>query len=103
MMIQLIILALLAEAIWENLRMIWEDGKFNVNRLGALILSIIIAVGTRTDLFELLKLDIFVPVLGSIFTGILISRGANVVHDLLKKIQSLSEDENSLGDDDYGL
>jgi len=103
MMIQLIILALLAEAIWENLRMIWEDGKFNVNRLGALILSIIIAVGTRTDLFELLKLNIFVPVLGSIFTGILISRGANVVHDLLKKIQSLSEDENSLGDDDYGL
>ena len=83
--------------------MIWEDGKFNVNRLGALILSIIIAVGTRTDLFELLKLNIFVPVLGSIFTGILISRGANVVHDLLKKIQSLSEDENSLGDDDYGL
>lgn len=103
MMIQLIILALLAEAIWENLRMIWEDGKFNVNRLGALILSIIIAVGTRTDLFELLNLNIFVPVLGSIFTGILISRGANVVHDLLKKIQSLSEDENSLGDDDYGL
>lgn len=103
MMIQLIILALLSEAIWENLKMIWEDGKFNVNRLGALILSIIIAVGTRTDLFELLKLDIFVPVLGSIFTGILISRGANVVHDLLKKIQSLSEDENSLGDDDYGL
>ena len=50
-----------------------------------------------------LKLNIFVPVLGSIFTGILISRGANVVHDLLKKIQSLSEDENSLGDDDYGL
>lgn len=103
MMIQLIILALLAEAVWENLRMIWEDGKFNVNRLGALILSIIIAVGTRTDLFELLNLNIFVPVLGSIFTGILISRGANVVHDLLKKIQNLSEDENSLGDDDYGL
>ena len=103
MMIQLIILALLSEAIWENLKMIWENGKFNINRLGALILSIIIAVGTRTDLFELLNLNIFVPVLGSIFTGILISRGANVVHDLLKKIQSLSEDENSLGDDDYGL
>lgn len=107
MMIQLIILSLLAEAIWENLRMIWENGKFSINRLGALILSIIIAVGTKTDLFELLKLDIFIPVLGSIFTGILISRGANVVHDLLKKIQNLSENssenEADLGDDDYGL
>ena len=107
MMIQLIILSLLAEAIWENLRMTWENGKFSINRLGALIVSIIIAVGTKTDLFELLKLNIFIPVLGSIFTGILISRGANVVHDLLKKIQNLSENssenETDLGDDDYGL
>ena len=93
MMIQLIILALLAEAIWENLKMIWENGKFSLNRLGALILSITIAVGTRIDLFELLNLNMFIPVLGSIFTGILISRGANVVHDLLKKIQSLNEGE----------
>lgn len=93
MMIQLIILALLAEAIWENLKMIWENGKFSLNRLGALILSIIIAVGTRIDLFELLNLNMFIPVLGSVFTGILISRGANVVHDLLNKIQSLSKGE----------
>ena len=93
MMIQVIILALLAEAIWENLRMIFENGKFNWNRLGALIVSITVAVGTKIDLFELLNLNIFVPVLGSIFTGILISRGANVIHDLFKKIQSLSEGE----------
>ena len=93
MMIQLIILAFLSEAIWENLKMIWENGKFSINRLGALILSIIIAVGTRIDLFELLKLNMFIPILGSVFTGILISRGANVVHDLLKKIQSLNEGE----------
>jgi len=93
MMIQLIILALLAEAIWENLKMIWENGKFSVNRLGALILSVIIAVGTKIDLFKLLNLNMFIPVLGSIFTGILISRGANVVHDLLTKIQDLSKGE----------
>ena len=107
MMIKVIMLALLCEAIWENLRMIWENGKFNINRLGALMLSIIIAVGTRTDLFELLNLNIFIPVLGSILTGILISRGANVTHDILKKIQKLSENsienETDLGDDDYGL
>lgn len=93
MMLQIIILALLAEAIWENLRMIFENGKFNWNRLGALIVSIIVAVGTQTDLFQLLNFNIFIPVLGSVLTGILISRGANVVHDLFKKIQSLSEGE----------
>ena len=93
MMIQLIVLAFLSEAIWENLKMIWENGKFSINRLGALILSVIIAVGTRADLFQLLKLNMFIPILGSVFTGVLISRGANVFHDLLKKIQSLSEGE----------
>lgn len=93
MMIQLIILALLSEAIWENLKMIWENGKFSINRLGALILSIIVAVATKIDLFELLNLNMFIPILGSIFTGVLISRGANVIHDLLKKIQSLNEGE----------
>ena len=92
MMIQLIILALLAEAIWENLRMIWENGKFSINRLGALFISIIVALGTKIDLFKILDFEM-AQVLGSILTGILISRGANVAHDLLTKIQELSKGE----------
>lgn len=92
MMIKVIILALLCEAIWENLRMIWENGKFSINRLGALVVSIIVALGTKIDLFKILDFEI-VQVLGSILTGILISRGANVVHDLLTKIQELSKGE----------
>lgn len=92
MMIKVIILALLCEAIWENLRMIWENGKFNINRLGALVVSIIVALGTKIDLFKILDFEM-VQVLGSILTGILISRGANVVHDLLTKIQELSKGE----------
>ena len=93
MMIQIIILALLSEAVWENIRMIFENGKFNINRFGALIISIIIALGTQIDLFQLLNFNMYIPGLGSILTGILISRGANVVHDLFKKIQSLNEGE----------
>lgn len=92
MMIKVIILALLCEAIWENLRMIWENGKFSINRLGALVISIIVALGTKIDLFKILDFEM-AQVLGSILTGILISRGANVVHDLLTKIQELSKGE----------
>lgn len=92
MIIKITILALLAEAIWENLKMIWENNKFSVNRLGALILSIILAVATQIDLFKVLDIEI-IPVIGSIFTGILISRGANFIHDLLTKIQELSKGE----------
>ncbi len=92
MMIKVIILALLCEAIWENLRMTFENGKFSINRLGSLIVSIIVAIGTKINLFEILDFEIF-PILGSVLTGILISRGANVLHDLLTKIQELSKGE----------
>ena len=102
MIVKVIILSMLAEAIWENLRMTFEDGKFSINRLGALIISIVVAVGTKINIFEILDFEMW-TILGSILTGILISRGANVVHDLLTKIQALSETKNTLGDDDYGL
>lgn len=102
MIIKVIILALLCEAIWENLKMIWENGKFSINRLGALIVSIVVALGTKMNIFEILDFEIF-PILGSVLTGILISRGANVLHDLLNKIQALNETKIYLGDDDYGL
>lgn len=102
MIIKVIILSMLAEAIWENLRMTFEGGKFSINRLGALIISIVVALGTKINLFEILDFEM-AQVLGSILTGILISRGANVLHDLLNKIQALSETKNTLGDDDYGL
>ena len=92
MMIKIIVLAILCEAIWENLKMIWENGKFNINRLGALMLGVILALATQLDLFKILDIEI-IPVIGSIFTGILISRGANFIHDLLTKIQELSKGE----------
>ena len=72
--------------------MTFEGGKFSVNRLGALIVSIIVALSTKINLFEILDFEIF-PILGSVLTGILISRGANVLHDLLTKIQELSKGE----------
>lgn len=92
MLIKIMILSMLCEAIWENLRMTFEGGKFNINRLGALVVSIIVALGTKINLFEILGFEI-VQILGSVLTGILISRGANVLHDLLNKIQALSKGE----------
>lgn len=92
MIIKIITLAILCEAIWENLKMIWENGKFSINRLGALILGVILALATQLDLFKILDIEI-IPVIGSIFTGILISRGANFIHDLLVRIENLRKGE----------
>lgn len=84
-----IILAFLVEAIYTNLRMIWDSNKFNWNNLGALIVAVLVAVVAGVDIFPALGINMIVPYVGSVLTGILISRGANVIFDVLKKINEM--------------
>ena len=84
---QLIIVAILVEAVWENIKMIWQSGKFSINMLGSLIVSILLCVLVKIDIFPIVWLNIAVPIIGSIFTGIIVSRGANFVNDLFKKLK----------------
>ena len=88
--LQIIVIALLAETIWENLKMVWQEGKISIDRIGALIVSIIVSMATQIDVFAILNFGIAIPFIGSFLTGILISRGANVIHDLLNKIEKLT-------------
>jgi hypothetical protein len=83
-LMQFVLLAALAESIWETLKMVWEKDKLNLDRLGSIIITIIIAFGTGIDFFELVGLPLLLPYIGSILTGIIASRGANILHDLFK-------------------
>lgn len=82
--IQVVLVAILAESIWETLKLTWEKDKLCVDRLGTLVTGIVLAVGTGIDFFSMVGLPLIIPYLGSIFTGVIASRGANFVHDLLK-------------------
>lgn len=84
---QLIIIAILVEAIWENLKMIWDKNKLNINMLGSLLLSMIICVLAQINIFKIVGIELIVPVIGSLMTGIIVSRGANFVNDLFKKLK----------------
>lgn len=84
---QLILVAILVEAIWENIKMIYDKQKFNISMIGSLILGIIICVVFRIDIFPIVGLNAAIPFIGSILTGIIVSRGANFVNDLLKKLK----------------
>ena len=93
LIVQVIVLAMLVEAVWETLKMLWQSGKFSIDRAGALSVGLLLAIGTRLDLLELIKITVYIPYLGIVLTGILISRGANFVHDLIKSITKLISDE----------
>lgn len=82
----LLIVAILVEAIWENLKSIWDNG-FNINRIGSLILAMIICILTRLDLFAIVGISLSVPYVAYILTGIIVSRGANFVNDLFGRIR----------------
>ena len=84
---QLIIIAILVEAIWENRKMIWDKNKLNINMLGSLLLSMIICTLAQINIFEIVGINLIVPIIGSLLTGIIVSRGANFVNDLFKKLK----------------
>lgn len=85
-----IVLSMIGEAIWETLKLTWQHGKFNIDRVGALLVGVLVAVSTGVDIMKIVGINTTIPYMGVIFTGILISRGANFIHDLLQTINNLS-------------
>jgi hypothetical protein len=85
------IIAILVEAIWENLKMIWDKNKLNINMLGSLLLSMIICVLAQINIFKIVGIELIVPIIGYLLTGIIVSRGANFVNDLFSKLNNKEE------------
>lgn len=96
-LVQILLLAAMGEAVWQTLKLVWEKdatkklGKFHPDKIGALAVGILIAFGSGLDLTAMLGIPMSIPYLGVILTGILISRGAGFVHDLLTYLKSLKE------------
>lgn len=88
---QIIIVAILIEAIWENLKMTWQNGKISIDKIGSLIISVVMCLLVNANVFSIVGLTISIPYIANVFTGIIISRGANVVHDLFEKIANKKE------------
>jgi hypothetical protein len=85
---QIVIGAALVEAVWETGKMTYQKGKVSADRVGALVVGVGVAVAGGLDACAAVGIPMAVPFLGSVLTGVLISRGANFVHDLLGTIQT---------------
>lgn len=88
-LITLIVLAMLSESIWETLKMVWQDGKASVDKIGALGVAIVITLGTNINIIPMIGLSMKWSLLGAILTAILISRGSTFIHELLNKITNI--------------
>lgn len=86
---KILVLAFMTETLWETLKMIKSSKGINIDRIGAMILGIIIAIAANMDIFKLIEIPLGINYLGNILTGLLISRGANFLHDILGNISNM--------------
>jgi hypothetical protein len=88
---KILILSIIGEAIWETLKMFWQEGKISKDRIGALVVCIIVVWSTDLDIMTTLGIPVKVKIIGIVLTGILISRGSNFVHDLFSSVNNISK------------
>jgi hypothetical protein len=84
-----IILGLIGEALWETLKLVWQNGKISVDRIGTILIGVLLAVGTGLDLMDIIGIPIKIPYIGVLLTGLLLSRGANFLHDIFDSVKNL--------------
>lgn len=88
---QLLIIAILVEATWENIKMVYQKNKISISMIGSLLIAILFCTLTRVDIFPIVGLPISIPIVGSIFTGVIVSRGANIISDIFSKIKEIKK------------
>lgn len=93
--LSVVIVALVGEAIWETIKMTWQHGKVNIDRIGALIVGLIIAIAAGIDIMDIIGIPMRIPYVGTVLTGVLISRGANFVHDILETVSSVRQNRKA--------
>lgn len=83
----LITMGVLVEAVVEVIKSIFNEGKVNYSVLLSIIVGILFAFTLRVDLFSLLGIEVHIAYVGTVASGLIVSRGANFVHNLISKLE----------------
>lgn len=88
-MSKMIMATILIEGIVTYFNEFFISGNTPWQMIFSLILGVIISASYKLDLPQHLGLESTIPYVGSVLTGILISRGSNYIFDLLNKISDI--------------
>lgn len=87
--IGLFLAAIVVEGIVSYSKLIFVDKRFQWQNVAAIGLGVIIALAYRIDLFDIAGLAATIPYVGTVLTGILLSRGSNYIYEIIKKITAV--------------
>lgn len=69
---RLILVAISVEEIWKNIKMIYDKDKLNPNMIGSLLVGMIICIAAIIDIFDIVGIKLFFPIIGYVFTDIIV-------------------------------
>lgn len=81
--------AVLVEAIITYTNQFFVEGRFVWQMLLGICFGVLLAIAYKLDLPEYFDMESSIPFVGQVVTGILISRGANYVYDLIGKFTNI--------------
>jgi hypothetical protein len=97
----IIVGAIIVESLIEILKGFINDDKTpNLKLIGGAILGVVLAINCDFDILGILGLNNAIPYFGIVCTGILMSRGSNVVHDLIVKLMNVDKTDEDTADED---
>ena len=99
----LVFLAIIIEGVISYTKTFFVDGKFQWQTITAIAAGILVSIAYQVDLFATAGLVSQIPYIGSILTGILISRGSNYIFDLIKMIQNIVDNKSIINVVEKGL
>ena len=87
---KLITICILVESMVTYINNFFVIAEPHYQMVLSLVFGIFIAVAYKIDLLKLADIESEMPYIGSILTGILISRGSNYIYDLMSKILQIN-------------
>lgn len=95
-LLAVVVVAILIESAVETFNTLFKNnGKLSYKKIGAIILSIVVCVCAKLDLFSILGITMVVPYVGEIVTGLVVSRGSGVVNSLIEKLMQLRSSKST--------
>jgi hypothetical protein len=88
----LFLLSIIVEGVITYFKEFFINGEIKWEMAASVLLGIFVAVAYGVDLLADMGMQTNIPYVGSILTGILISRGSNYVFDLVKKLTEAKQD-----------
>lgn len=85
----ILFLSIIIEGLITYIKEFFVKGKIQWQMIISIVVGVLVTAAYQVDILSLVGLQSPIPYLGSILTGILISRGSNYIFDLIKAIGAM--------------